>query len=46
MSGGWSNSGVWSRDYETRPEHHEGMVYIAAIHTLTRRLARDNGPAN
>lgn len=33
------------RDYETRPDHHEAMVYIAAIHTLTRRLARDSGPA-
>lgn len=32
------------RDYETRPDHHEAMVYIAAIHTLTRRLARDSGP--
>ncbi|MGK8491371.1 IS5 family transposase [Nocardia asiatica] len=28
------------RDYETRPDHHEAMVYIAAIRTLTRRLAR------
>jgi transposase len=27
------------RDYETRPDHHEAMVYIAAIRTLTRRLA-------
>lgn len=33
------------RDYETRPDHHEAMVYIAAIHALTRRLARDSGPA-
>jgi transposase len=28
------------RDYETRPDSHEAIVYIAAIHTLTRRLAR------
>lgn len=28
------------RDYETRPDHHEAMVYVAAVHTLTRRLAR------
>jgi transposase len=33
------------RDYETRPDHHEAIVYIAAIHTLTRRLARDSEPA-
>ncbi|WP_373281949.1 hypothetical protein [Nocardia jiangxiensis] len=33
------------RDYETRPDHHEAMVYLAEIHTLTRRLARDSGPA-
>lgn len=24
------------RDYETRPDQHEAVVYIAAIHTLTR----------
>lgn len=34
------------RDYETRPDHHETIVYIAAIHTLTRRLARDSEPAH
>ncbi|WP_405165561.1 IS5 family transposase [Nocardia sp. NBC_01499] len=28
------------RDYETRPDDHEAMVFLAAIHTLTRRLAR------
>jgi transposase len=28
------------RDYETLPEHHEAMVYIALISTLSRRLAR------
>jgi transposase len=28
------------RDYERRPEHHEAMVYWAAIFTMTRRLAR------
>lgn len=28
------------RDYETRPENHEAMVYIAMIATLSRRLVR------
>ena len=28
------------RDYETRPDHHEAMVHIATIATMTRRLAR------
>jgi transposase len=28
------------RDYETRPDHHEAMVHIAMIATMTRRLAR------
>lgn len=28
------------RDYETRPEHHEAMIYIAMIATMSRRLAR------
>ncbi len=28
------------RDYETRPEHHEAMVYIATIMTMSRRLTR------
>ena len=28
------------RDYETRPDHSEAMVYIAMIMTLSRRLAR------
>ncbi|MGW5301608.1 IS5 family transposase [Rhodococcus aetherivorans] len=28
------------RDYETRPDHHEAMVYIAMIATMSRRLAR------
>ncbi len=27
------------RDYETRPDHHEAMVYIALIATMSRRLA-------
>jgi len=27
------------RDYETRPDHHEAMVYIAMIATMSRRLA-------
>ena len=28
------------RDYETRPDHHEAMVHIAMIVTMSRRLAR------
>ncbi|WP_226435606.1 IS5 family transposase [Rhodococcus yananensis] len=28
------------RDYETRPDHHEAMVHVATIMTLSRRLAR------
>ena len=28
------------RDYERRPEHHEAIVRWAAIHTISRRLAR------
>jgi transposase len=28
------------RDYETRPDHHEAMVHIATIATMTGRLAR------
>lgn len=43
---GWSRE-VWInkhrrcvRDYETRPDHHEAMVHIATIATMTRRLAR------
>jgi transposase len=28
------------RDYETRPDHHDAMVHIAMIATMTRRLAR------
>jgi transposase len=28
------------RDYETLPGHHEAMVYIALISTMSRRLAR------
>jgi transposase len=27
------------RDYETRPEHAEAMVYLAMIMTMSRRLA-------
>jgi transposase len=29
------------RDYETLPEHHEAMVHIAMIMTMSRRLALD-----
>jgi transposase len=28
------------RDYETKPGHHEAMIYIAMIMTMSRRLAR------
>ena len=28
------------RDYETRPDHHEAMVHLAMITTMTRRIAR------
>jgi transposase len=28
------------RDYETLPQHHEAMVHIAMIMTMSRRLAR------
>ena len=31
---------VCVRDYETRPDHHEAMVHLAMITTMTRRLAR------
>jgi transposase len=28
------------RDYETLPEHHQAMIYISMIMTMSRRLAR------
>jgi transposase len=28
------------RDYETLPDHHEAMIYIAMIMIMPRRLAR------
>ncbi len=28
------------RDYETRPDHHEAMVHLAMISTVSRRLTR------
>jgi transposase len=28
------------RDYETRPDHHEAMIHISMIMTMSRRLAR------
>jgi transposase len=28
------------RDYQTRPDHHQAMVHLAMITTMTRRLAR------
>ena len=31
------------RDYETRPDHHEAMVHLAMITTMTRRLAEPDG---
>jgi hypothetical protein len=27
-------------DYETRPDYHGAMIYIAMIATMSRRLAR------
>lgn len=27
------------RNYETRPDHHEAMIYIAMIHLIGQRLA-------
>jgi hypothetical protein len=36
------------RDYETRPEHHEAMVYIALIATMSRpktQCCSDSGRA-
>jgi hypothetical protein len=34
------------RDYETKPDHHEAMIYIVMIMNMSRRLARtgDWGP--
>lgn len=29
-----------TRDYEALPEHHEAMIHIAMIATMSRRLAR------
>ena len=29
-----------TRDYETLPDHHEAIVYITMIMTMSRRLAR------
>lgn len=37
-----SKHGRCVRDYETRPDHHEAMVHIAMIITMSRRLARIN----
>jgi transposase len=31
------------RDYETLPEHHEAMLHLAMIMTMSRRLARTGG---
>jgi transposase len=28
------------RDYETKPDHHEAMIYIVMIMNMSRRLAR------
>ena len=28
------------RDYQTRPDHHQAIVHLAMITTMTRRLAR------
>ena len=34
------------RDYETKPDHHEAMIYIAMIMNMSRQLARtgDSSP--
>lgn len=32
------------RDYETLPTHHEAMVYLAMIITISRRLTRTTNP--
>ncbi|MFD4459577.1 transposase [Nocardia sp. NPDC058480] len=38
---GWiTNHRRCIRDYETRPDHHEAIVYIAMIAVMSRRLAR------
>jgi transposase len=34
------------RDYETRPDHHEAMIYIAMIYTMSRRLAHSKPAAS
>ena len=40
-SSGWINKHRrCARDHETRPDHHEAMVHLAMITTMTRRLAR------
>jgi hypothetical protein len=28
------------RDYETKPDHHQAMIYIAMTMNMSRRLAR------
>lgn len=33
-----------ARDYERRPEHHEAMIWWAAVHQMTRRAARNGTP--
>ncbi|MHA6761742.1 transposase [Streptacidiphilus sp. PAMC 29251] len=39
---GWlSRARRLNRDHERRPDHHEQMVWWAALVTLTRRMARE-----
>lgn len=33
-----------TRDYERRPQHHQALIWWAAIHLMTRQLARHNQP--
>lgn len=33
------NARILTRDYETLPENHEGMIYVVMIRLMLRRLA-------
>lgn len=33
------NASILTRDYETLPENHEGMIYVVMIRLMLRRLA-------
>lgn len=44
---GWlSHYRLLSKDYEVLPRNSEAVVYIAMIHLMLRRLARDPTPAS